>query len=77
MISFDVDMNDFVGYEETKALTKIYHIEKVNSKYIIFPEKNPFYYEAGGQISDKGIIRIDDKTIDVLRYIKQTMVPPD
>ena len=66
MITFDVDMNEFVGYDVTKSVTKIYHIEKINSKFIIFPEKNPFYYEAGGQISDKGIIRIEDNIIDVL-----------
>ena len=66
MINFDVDMNEFVGYDVTKSVTKIYHIEKINSKFIIFPEKNPFYYEAGGQISDKGIIRIEDNIIDVL-----------
>ena len=66
LITFDVDMNEFVGYDLTKSVTKIYHIEKINSKFIIFPEKNPFYYEAGGQISDKGIIRIEDNIIDVL-----------
>ena len=66
MINFDVDINEFVGYDVTKSFTKIYHIEKINSKFIIFPEKNPFYYEAGGQISDKGIIRIEDNIIDVL-----------
>ena len=66
MTTFDVDMNEFVGYDVTKSVTKIYHIEKINSKFIIFPEKNPFYYEAGGQISDKGIIRIEDNIIDVL-----------
>jgi len=66
MITFDVDMNEFVGYDVSKSVTKIYHIEKINSKFIIFPEKNPFYYEAGGQISDKGIIRIEDNIIDVL-----------
>ncbi len=66
LITFDVDMNEFVGYDVTKSVTKIYHIEKINSKFIIFPEKNPFYYEAGGQISDKGIIRIEDNIIDVL-----------
>jgi alanyl-tRNA synthetase len=64
--TFDVDLNEFVGYDSVHSVSKIYHIEKYNDKSIIFPEKNPFYYEAGGQISDKGIIRCHDKTYDVL-----------
>ena len=64
--NFDVDLNEFVGYDSVHSVSKIYHIEKYNDKSIIFPEKNPFYYEAGGQISDKGTIHYDDKTYDVL-----------
>ena len=64
--TFDVDLNEFVGYDSVNSVSKIYHVEKYNDKSIIFTEKNPFYYEAGGQISDKGVIRYDDKTYDVL-----------
>ena len=64
--TFDVDLNEFVGYDSVHSVSKIYHIEKYNDKSIIFTEKNPFYYEAGGQISDKGTIHYDDKTYDVL-----------
>ena len=66
LINFDVDLNEFVGYEKVSSLSKIYHIEQYDSKFIIFPKENPFYFEAGGQISDKGIIRFENTTIDVL-----------
>jgi alanyl-tRNA synthetase len=66
MINFDVDMNTFVGYEQISAKTNIYHIEKYKDKFILFPKENPFYYEAGGQISDKGIILTEDNTFEVL-----------
>ena len=66
LFTFDVDLNDFVGYDQVDSLTKIYHIEKYKENYIIFPQKNPFYYEAGGQISDKGQIIYEDNTIDVI-----------
>ena len=66
LFTFDVDLNDFVGYDQVDSITKIYHIEKYKENYIIFPQKNPFYYEAGGQISDKGQIIYEDNTIDVI-----------
>ena len=31
----------------------------------MFGKEHPFYYEAGGQISDKGTIIIDNQTIEV------------
>ena len=66
LFTFDVDLNDFVGYEQVNSLTKIYHIEKYKDNYIIFPEKNPFYFEAGGQISDQGIISFQDTSTEVI-----------
>ena len=66
MINFDVDMNTFVGYEKISVKTNIYHIEKYKDKFILFPKENPFYFEAGGQISDKGTIHTEDDTFEVL-----------
>ena len=66
LFTFDVDQNEFIGYDEIDSLTKIYHIEKYNDKFIIFTEKNPFYFEAGGQISDKGTINFDDISTEVI-----------
>lgn len=70
--TFDVDINEFIGYEQTNSVTKIYHVEKFNDKFIIFPEQNPFYFEAGGQISDKGSIHYEDNVIDVIDVYQAT-----
>ncbi len=66
LVNFDVDTNEFVGYEQVDLETEIYHVEKINDKSIIFTKYNPFYYEAGGQISDKGVIRYENEIIDVI-----------
>ncbi len=50
---------------ENKIKSKIYQVETYDDKFIIFTEENPFYFEAGGQISDKGVITIDDTSIEV------------
>ena len=63
---FDVDSNEFVGYDQVTSLSKVYHVEKYKNKYIVFTEKNPFYFEAGGQISDKGTISLENKSVDVI-----------
>lgn len=60
-----VEKNKFVGYEDISIESEVFHIEKSGSNNIIFTKENPFYYEAGGQISDKGYIEINDKTINV------------
>jgi alanyl-tRNA synthetase len=65
-MDIEVELNKFVGYENTESKSKIYQVETYEDKYIIFTEENPFYYEAGGQISDKGVITIDDTSIEVI-----------
>ena len=60
-----VEKNEFVGYEDINITSEVFHIEKSGSKNIIFTKENPFYYEAGGQISDKGYIKVNDKKINV------------
>ena len=63
---FDVDPNVFVGYDQVNSLTKVYHVEKYENKFIVFTENNPFYFEAGGQISDKGTISIENNSVEVI-----------
>ena len=60
-----VEQNTFVGYDNITVTSDIYHIEKDENKSIIFTTETPFYYEAGGQISDKGNIEVDGKEIQV------------
>ncbi len=65
-----VENNKFVGYDTTSIESEVFHIEKLDDKSIIFTAENPFYYEAGGQISDKGSININNKDIDVKEVIQ-------
>ena len=65
-MNLEVEINEFIGYEKTEIKSKIYHIETNDDNLIIFTKENPFYYEAGGQISDKGVITLEGMSIDVL-----------
>jgi alanyl-tRNA synthetase len=44
---FDVDSNEFVGYDQVTSLSKVYHVEKYKNKYIVFTEKKPFLLRSG------------------------------
>jgi alanyl-tRNA synthetase len=66
----DIDTNDFCGYETIDTVSEIYHVEPLENKSIIFTKINPFYFEAGGQISDEGKIRIDEKEYFVEKVVQ-------
>ncbi len=68
--NFDVDCNIFTGYEETKTLSDVLMVSVEDSSTTIFMEKNPFYYEAGGQISDQGKIIYEDNEYQVDEVIQ-------
>ncbi len=60
----------FVGYDYTKAETKILRYRKVKQKnnefYQIILSETPFYAEMGGQVGDSGVLVNADETIDVI-----------
>ena len=66
----DIDTNDFCGYETIDTVSEIYHVEPLENKSIIFTKINPFYFEAGGQISDEGKIRIAEKEYFVEKVVQ-------
>ena len=68
--NFDVDCNIFTGYEETKTLSDVLMVSVDELSTTIFTEKNPFYYEAGGQISDQGKIIYEDNEYQVDEVIQ-------
>ena len=68
--NFDVDCNIFTGYEETKTLSNVLMVSVDELSTTIFMEKNPFYYEAGGQISDQGKIIYEDNEYEVDEVIQ-------
>ena len=69
-MKLDIDSNDFCGYETIDTVSEIYHVEPLENKSIIFTKINPFYFEAGGQISDEGKISIDEKKYFVEKVVQ-------
>ena len=69
-MKLDIESNDFCGYETIDTVSEIYHVEPLENKSIIFTKINPFYFEAGGQISDEGKISIDEKEYFVEKVVQ-------
>ncbi len=68
--NIDVDCNIFTGYEETSTLSDVLMVSVNELSTTIFMEKNPFYFEAGGQISDQGKIIYEDSEYQVDEVIQ-------
>ncbi len=69
---FDVDCNVFTGYENTNTISEVTLVLNENGATTIFTEATPFYYEAGGQISDQGSIVFEDKEYKVADVIQSS-----
>ena len=71
----EIQPQDFIGYDTTKAKAKIialiingkkYDTVSKNAEVEIFLDKTPFYPEAGGQIGDTGLIISPKGEVEVL-----------
>lgn len=49
--------SEFVGYDELSISTSIIAYRIVEDTFHLLLEKNPFYAEGGGQVSDKGLLK--------------------
>ena len=49
--------SEFVGYDQLSISTSIVAYRKVEDTFHLLLEKNPFYAEGGGQVSDKGLLK--------------------
>jgi len=62
--------SEFAGYTETKVDTEIESSSVSDGQAAVLLRRNPFYAEAGGQVSDTGIIRGDGWAMKVERVQK-------
>ena len=77
-IIFDKNHNSkFIGYDLLEAEINILKYRKIESKkegisYQLIFDQTPFYAEAGGQIGDRGKIKIEDgKFIEIVDTVKE------
>jgi alanyl-tRNA synthetase len=50
---------EFVGYEATEVETAVVAYRRQNGRAALQLRENPFYVEAGGQVSDRGVVEGD------------------
>ena len=66
---------EFVGYDFLEAVVSITKYRKVKSKkdtfYQLVLNKTPFYPEGGGQVGDRGVLDLGQKTIYVVNTKKE------
>ena len=73
-LTFSIEKNEFIGYEQLETSAQIKDIIYDNQKIDILSEgqagelvfeKTPFYAESGGQVADKGIVKSENFVAEV------------
>jgi len=60
--------SEFIGYDQLSSSTSILAYREVEDTFHLLLEKNPFYAEGGGQVSDQGVLKqagLEYEVIDV------------
>ncbi|WBL22932.1 alanine--tRNA ligase [Zunongwangia sp. HRR-M8] len=73
----EVEENAFVGYDQLETKVKIAKYRKVETKkqgalYQIVFTKTPFYPEGGGQVGDKGYLKLGEEKINIIDTKKES-----
>ena len=66
-------LNEFVGYEQTSSEATVLallddnfkRVEEIDGTGWVYLSNTPFYAESGGQVGDKGVLIINDVTVNV------------
>ena len=81
-IKSEVKSTEFLGYESVETSAKVVGLvtagnERVSellpndsNENILILDRTPFYAESGGQVGDKGTIKVGDSTFEVLDTLK-------
>ncbi|WP_417601261.1 alanine--tRNA ligase [Owenweeksia hongkongensis] len=71
----DDEKEEFIGYDYTSAQVSITRYRKVVAKkkelYQLVFSLTPFYPEGGGQVGDKGLLRNDSESIEIIDTKKE------
>ncbi len=59
----------FVGYDQTEVETNAFAFRRENGSAGLVLEKNPFYLESGGQVSDRGEVQGEGWSLRVERVV--------
>ena len=66
----DIPPTSFVGYDILKTKSTIIKVLEDGETLKIIAEETPFYAQSGGQVGDKGTIKTENSTLEVLNTVK-------